>query len=146
MSRSEHERLQGAAPDLTPWTIIALGSDMVPLRECMDGKLFDMSIGTFAVWLLIFSKLSEDDTRAFLAGDMTFYGATQRVVASDARDPSSYQERQLRHYKALVNDSQNGLAKKTSASINASRCCEKSRSGWPRWRGRHAFTRRWWRP
>ena len=57
---------------------------MVPLRECMDGKLFDMSMGTFAVWLLIFSKLSEDDTRAFLAGDMTFYGATQKVVASDA--------------------------------------------------------------
>ena len=112
VSRSEHERLQGAAPDLTPWTIIALGSDMVPLRECMDGKLFDMSMGTFAVWLLIFSKLSEDDTQAFLAGDMTFYRATQKVVASDARDPSSYQERQLRHYKALVNTSQNDLAKK----------------------------------
>lgn len=109
--RSERERLQGPPPALTPHTIIALGSDMVPLRECMDGKLFEMSMGTFEEWLLIFSRLSEDDTRAFLAGDMTFYGAKHKVIATGAGAPS-YQERQLHNLKGLVKTLQKNAAKK----------------------------------
>jgi len=111
--RPEHERLEGPPPALPPHTIIALGSDMVPLRECMDGKLFNMSMGTFDVWLLLFSKLSHDDTRAFLRGDMTFYGAKHKVIATGAGAPS-YQERQERGLKGLVNTLQENAAKKNT--------------------------------
>ena len=115
--RSEQEQLQGLPPALTPYTIIALGSDMVPLRDCMDGKLFEMSVGTFDVWILIFSRLSEDDTQAFLAGDMTFYGATRKVVATEARAPSN-SEKTLRQHKAFVTMLQGKLAEKNKRMKN----------------------------
>jgi len=49
-------------------------------------------LGDFQAWLRIFSCLSYDNARAFLAGDMSFYDAKHKVAASDASDArtSSY--------------------------------------------------------
>ena len=101
--RSELDRLQGVAPpELTPHTVIALRQDyMAPLRECCDGKIFDISMGDLSERLRIISALTENDTQAFLAGDMTFYGAKRRVVAA-APHPVPYKDRQISTLKAKV--------------------------------------------
>ena len=139
--RSELERLQGV-PMLTPDTIIIIALShahhMVPLRDCLDGKIFDISLGEITAWLHIFASLSEDDTRAFLAGEPTFYGAKRKVTAKE-KSATSYQETQLCLYAI-------DQPRRTRSSANAAMCCEKSRPSWLIWRERPAFTKRWWRP
>ena len=95
-------------------TVIALRQDyMVPLRECFDGIFFDTSIGDFSKRLRIISSLTENDTQAFLAGELPFYGAKRRVDAA-APHPLPLKDRKLRALTGKVLDLEKLLGRKTN--------------------------------
>ena len=80
----EYEGLQGLPPELTPYTVIIDPQTNFPIRlnSFLDGTIFMKPLGDFQAWL----RISYDDTRAFLADDMSFYDAKHKVAASDASD------------------------------------------------------------